>query len=75
MTEVQKASFEYCEKANENDELYDAFEHGANWKEKQFNSLEARTERNSRVISDFMEHCKNNDVHISDKLFESYLGA
>lgn len=40
-----------------------------------FEDLESKTDRNAKVVADFMAHCKNNDLDIPDTLFESYFDA
>jgi hypothetical protein len=39
------------------------------------NNEEQKTEHNTKVVAAFMEHCKNEGLEISDKLFESYFNA
>jgi hypothetical protein len=56
-----------------------------NWLERQlisrmktideFNSEEAITDRNTKVVSSFMEHCKNEWSKIPEKMFETYFNA
>ena len=36
---------------------------------------ESKTERNTNVVSSFIEHCKSQGIEIPDTLFESYFGA
>ena len=40
-----------------------------------FENEETKTERNTNVVSSFMEHCKTEGIKIPDNVFESYFGA
>lgn len=39
------------------------------------NDEEELTDRNTKVVAAFMEHCKENGIEIPDKMFEEYFGA
>jgi len=40
-----------------------------------YEDMESKTERNAKVVADFMEHCKENGLEIPDSFFESYFDA
>jgi len=40
-----------------------------------FEDEEFKTERNTKVVSSFIDHCKENGIEIPDSLFESYFDA
>ena len=40
-----------------------------------YENEETKTERNSSIVSSFIEHCKNEGFIIPDSYFESYFGA
>lgn len=55
--------------------IMDDFKTGAKWQLKEFTSVEASTNRNAIVVSNFIEHCKREGVTIPENVFETFFNA